>query len=412
MIDPKKILITCKAKTGNKEYANLEVEYLFRTLKKYGGKLSDCKKIACFNENPENEIVKVLNDLEVDIRVVDPVDERVPGSHKIRMLDIGIKENVDYTIMLGTDIIITGDFSKYIFGEKLKAKPVDMDILTMNEWKNLFEYLNIEFPKERFMTSCTPYQTIPYFNEDVVIVPKNIAPELYKNWIEFVKKLSDIGEKLPNGIFKHSWFFSQISLALSIQKAKIPYEILPLEMNYPYIGKVNDNENPEQLSPLLIHHHHCISDKGDILHCPYKNINHIVDEINIFLRKNRTQEIKITSEITNLEIKNLLFSGQYQKIIERLKDLAIDSKNYVAQYSLAYSLHITNQKMDESLRRYTCALENGHEPFWIYFNRGSLYYSLDEMEKARKDLEKAKEIKPYHDGVIEVWSMLEEKTKK
>ena len=411
-MDVKKILITCKAKTGNKEYANLEVEYLFRTLKKYGGKLSECKKIACFNENPEKEIIKVLKELEVDIKIIEPVDHRVPGSHKIRMLDVGIKENVDYTIMLGTDIVVTGDFSKYICGTKLKAKPVDMDILSMKEWEDLFEYLNIEFPKERLMTSCTPYKTIPYFNEDVIIVPKNIASELYENWIRFVRKLSDLGNKLPNGIIKHSWFFSQISLALSIQQAKIPYEVLPLEMNYPYIGKVNDSENPEQLSPLLIHHHHCISNDGDILYCPYKNINDKVDEVNDFLRKNRIQEIKETVETTNLEIKNLLFSSKYQEIIEKLKDLPINSKNYVAQYSLAYSLHITNQRIEESLRRYTCALENGHEPFWIYFNRGSLYYFLNEMEKAKEDLEKARKIKPYDKGILKVLSMLEKKTKK
>ena len=45
-----KILVGCSVKEKNTEYANLETEYLFKTLLEFGGNLGNAKKIACFTE--------------------------------------------------------------------------------------------------------------------------------------------------------------------------------------------------------------------------------------------------------------------------------------------------------------------------------------------------------------------------
>ena len=47
-MNPNRILIGCAVKENNAEYANIETEYLFRTLDKFGGELTNAKKIACF----------------------------------------------------------------------------------------------------------------------------------------------------------------------------------------------------------------------------------------------------------------------------------------------------------------------------------------------------------------------------
>ena len=65
-----KILIGCTVKEKNLEYANLETDYLFRTLNEFGGKLSNTKKIAVFTENPERLLKNSLDNQEVEIRVV------------------------------------------------------------------------------------------------------------------------------------------------------------------------------------------------------------------------------------------------------------------------------------------------------------------------------------------------------
>ena len=54
-----KILVGCSVKEKNAEYANLETEYLFKTLLEFGGELSNAKKIACFSEEPDSAIKEI-----------------------------------------------------------------------------------------------------------------------------------------------------------------------------------------------------------------------------------------------------------------------------------------------------------------------------------------------------------------
>lgn len=82
---------------------------------------------------------------------------------------------------------------------------------------------------------------------------------------------------------------------------------------------------------------------------------------------------------------------EYEVVIKRLDPLAQACPTFSAeaQYLLAYSLHATNQGLDEALERYTIALKLGFEPFWVYYNRGALYNTLAQPELACADLKKA-----------------------
>jgi tetratricopeptide (TPR) repeat protein len=50
------------------------------------------------------------------------------------------------------------------------------------------------------------------------------------------------------------------------------------------------------------------------------------------------------------------------------------------------------------LDNYNLALENGHNEFWVRYNRGALYMQLGDIEAARTDLDRAASLDPSHEG--------------
>ena len=267
-----RIFIGCNVKEKNSEYANLEVEYLFKTLDEYGGNLGNAKRIACFTEEPDTLIKNILEKIQVQIRVNEDLDNRYPFANAINILEEGIKEDVDVIVMLDTDIVISRDFSEFLSKEKILAKPEDRDPFTLDAWEQLFDYFKLPFPQERFKTSCTAQETIPYFNGGVIIIPKIYAVELLDNWKYFIKKLLTEQKNLPENFvdsekdpYGNIRFTGQIAFSLALIKSKFPYEALPLSMNYPYSGTVHPSEHPEKLDPFIIHHHHCIAENGKLL---------------------------------------------------------------------------------------------------------------------------------------------------
>ena len=397
-----RIFIGCNVKEKNSEYANLETEYLFKTLYEFGGNLGNAKRVACFTEEPDTLIKNILEKIQVQIRINEGFDNKYPFANAINILEEGIKEDVDVIVMLDTDIVISHDFTESLSKQKILAKPEDSDPFTLDDWQALFDFFKLQLPQERFKTSCSGQETIPYFNGGVMIIPKIHASELLEQWKYFLKQLLDKQNALPKNFSenphdnKQPRFFDQIAFSLAITKSKLPYEILPLSMNYPYSGTVHYSEHPEILEPFIIHHHHCILENGKLMLSPYRLINNKIDTINLFLEKNRESKIEIKPD-DPLVIRNLTQVHRFWEVLDRIEDLPIDSDNASLQYYLALSLHHTHStaRIDEALVRYDKALENGFEKFMVYSDRGFLYHLADDIKNARKDLLLAFELKPY-----------------
>ena len=387
-----RILVGCAVKENNAEYANLETEYLFKTLTKFGGNLANVKKIACFTEKPTLFFEEILKNLQVKIQINNKLDERQSFANKIRILEAGIKEDVDFIVMLDTDLVIARDFSEFLSKQKILAKPEDSDPFTLDDWQQLFDYFQLPFPQKRFQTSCTGQETIPYFNGGVIIIPKIHASAFLKQWKFFLKKILDEQKNLPLKFIENTRFFDQISFSLALIKTKLQYEALPLSMNYPYSGTVHHSEHPETLDPFIIHHHHCIDEDGKLMDTPYQNINHKIYEINSFLKKNSEYNIGLEKD-DPLVIRNLTQKHKFLEVIDRLKDLPIDSTNADLQYYLALSLtlapSITSKRNNEAAARYNMALENGFDKVMIYKDRAFLHFMSSDTENAKKDLNSA-----------------------
>ena len=390
-----KILIGCTVKEKNLEYANLETEYLFRTIDKFGDNLNAAKKIACFTEKPDSLLKEILENMQVQIRITDELDNSYPEANALLILEEGIKEDVDIIVMLDTDIVIAKDFSELLSTTKILIKPEDSDPFTLEEWKKLFDYFEIPFPKERFYTSCSGQKTIPYFNGGVIIIPKFFATELLEQWKFFVKQILSKKNNLPQKFIEKIRFTGQIAFSLALLKLELPYGPLPLSMNYPYSGYVHEREHPERLDPYIIHYHHSILENSDLMYCPYDNVNSKIDKINEYLKNVRKIKIDKEYQTSVISIRNLTMINEFEKVIDRLSNLKLDDPNPNLQYYLALSLHNTKINLDEALIRYNKALEFGFDPFMVYFDRGWLYYNLGDNINAKHDFENASNLKPY-----------------
>ena len=402
MVNQSRVLIGCSPKENNKDKSNLETEYLFKTLSKFGGSLTKTKKIACLIEKPDPDLEQILNGYDVSIRIVPHLDDRCPTSHKIRVLEEASSiDEIDYIVLLDTDIVLANDFSEQIFGSSIRAKPADMDFLSLNQWKNLFKYFELDFPLQRLRTCAKNEKTIPYFNSGVMIIPYNKASSLFESWKKYIHKLCDYNKKLPN---------DQIALSLAIVQEKIFVDPLPLSMNFPSHIHIHSSFEPESIKPFLIHYHNLLSNTGEIWHCPYSNVNKKIDEINQYLTKNMIFDIEKNDMTPSAGLINYLITEKkYQDVIQQLSNLPLESEKAILQYFLALSLAFTGQKYDEALERYNVSLKNGFNPFMIYFNRGCLYLKIGNINKGREDLNKALELEPNHIETNRILTNLKDK---
>jgi hypothetical protein len=276
---PERVLVATVAE--DREPFARETVYLFKTLHHFGGSLSRARRVAYFVGSADSPSTGALADLGVTVKVVEPVDARSPYANKLRTLDSA--EDCDYVLVLDTDVVVTGDFSVFIQGSSVAAKPAGRIRLTLEQWARVFEYFGLEMPQARYLTTARLDETIPYFNDGVVLVPRDYVEPLRAAWGAFIGKLLDAYPELP-GIAEHPVFITEFSLALALASAKLPFRALPLGMNFPTDRRVHPALEPRRIAPYILHHHHRLSPDGELLPCHYDEVNAVIAEVNACLR--------------------------------------------------------------------------------------------------------------------------------
>lgn len=287
MFNPERVLVATVAE--NREPFKREALYLFKTLQRFGGHLTRARQIAYFVESTDSATAKQLADLGVTIKIVEPVDIPIPYANKTQMLDD--TEDFDYLVALDTDVVITRDFSPYIQGSSVAAKPAGRDPLSLHQWRKLFKYFGLELPLARYLTTTKMRETVPYFNSGVIIVPNQYISSLRNEWRSFILKLTDAHRDLSDITEGRVFTGDQYALSLALASARLPYRGLPLEMNFPTDRPVRAALEPEKLTPSILHHHHRLAPTGGIEPCSYENVNTMIAEINQYLCSNESGDL-------------------------------------------------------------------------------------------------------------------------
>ena len=69
------------------------------------------------------------------------------------------------------------------------------------------------------------------------------------------------------------------------------------------------------------------------------------------------------------------------------------------EYYMAFCLQSLARQPETALRHYTAALEQGYEEFWVRFHRGQLLLKMGCHDDAVRDLQRALELRPFHEGL-------------
>lgn len=281
-VDPNRVVVATVAE--DREPFASETLYLFATLNRFGGELRRARRVAYFVGSAASAAAQALSSLDVEVEVVEPVDGRSPYANKVRMLHT--PPDCDYLVTLDTDVVVTRDFSLFVRGSSVAAKPAGRIRLTLEQWQSVFDYFGLELPQARYFTTARIDETIPYFNDGVVVTAAEHVPALRREWQAFIGKLLDAYPDLP-GIAEHPVFITEFSLALAVAAAKLPHRALPLAMNFPTDRRVHAALEPERVAPYILHHHHRLTPDGELMPCHYEHVNAVIAEVNECLRATR-----------------------------------------------------------------------------------------------------------------------------
>ncbi|MDQ0200818.1 glycosyltransferase family protein [Neobacillus ginsengisoli] len=272
--NPLKIIISCVGENTDK--FNFRVLTLFKTLRKFGGKLAEATAIANFVRSVDPAVEAALNDIGVKVRIVEPFIEDYPYANKLRMLEMD--EEYDVLLALDCDLVIARDFSDEISSQYIQACPPYTDPLTIEQWESLFADFNLILPDERYELFGSDRKTIPYFNSGVVSIPKAYNERLLSSWQKYIKKLLNMKK-----MSRVRTFTDQIALSLALADEKIPFKAYSIEMNFPIHNKIHPKFLPEKTNPYIIHYHNRVSKNWNIKKTGYNKTNKHIGKINSFL---------------------------------------------------------------------------------------------------------------------------------
>jgi len=282
-----------------------EVVLLFASLERFGGATRRARRRAyCIGDAPER-LERQLADLGVEVRVREPVRERLRFANKLRMFDPRENEDTALLVALDTDVVIAGDLSEYLDTTLVQARQVDTDRLTFALWERFFARFGMTLPHVRLPTNVSRGWTHAYFNTGVVLVPGWLLADVHARWLHFVNgiidrrdELADVVERVGGDVPDYAeaatdaelrplMFADQWAFALALADLRAPYAPLPLAMNFPIAsgdagGYLRERFDPHSVRPLVLHHHHRVDD--GLPPTGYREADRVVARVNAALR--------------------------------------------------------------------------------------------------------------------------------
>jgi hypothetical protein len=271
LIDPTRVVVSTVFEA--REPWSAETVMLFTSLRVRGGDLADARGRAYCVGTPTPEVVRELAALDVEVLEVTPFDQRCPHANKLHMLVAD--GDTDWVVMLDTDIAFAGDIAPQLVGSSVLAKPVDRDPLGWDGWVQLFTHAGVAIPAARYLTHFEHRETIPYFNSGVVMVPVQHVEVLREAWERRVRWVLDALDQMPL-VAPHRFFTDQFAFALALAETGLPHRALPLECNFPTHEPVHEAWMPDDVVPLLFHHHHRLDASGVMLPSSHRRPNAVM----------------------------------------------------------------------------------------------------------------------------------------
>lgn len=262
-----------------------ETVVLFRTLEALGGRLGGARRVVHCVGDPGRADRDELRALRVSVRTAQAVDDRVPYANKVRMLQAEYAR-CDHVLAVDNDVAVAADPTPWIGGSRVAAKPAEADVLSLREWELLYAHFGLPMPEARCVTHLQARETAPYFNSGVLVVPARVARDLGTTWERCCRALAAAVLARPRAlpfVVPHPPLIEQLALSLTLQALALPVRELPLALNFPTHRPVHPAFGPDDVRPVLLHHHHRLAVDGTLLPCTHTAANVAIARVNATL---------------------------------------------------------------------------------------------------------------------------------
>ena len=277
-----RVLIGCVAENTPKYLS--QALRLVQSIRWFGGSLSGANTMICIVDQADQEYVEELKRWGVFVRTVPRFTYFHPQPNKLRFLEMPEIYTYDTVILMDCDTLVVQDPYPYINGKTLQAKIADGATVSLKVFRELFSFYGLPLPEPKYRTTFTDQSTIWYCNTGVLIFPQRVLKLLYPTWRKYT------GEVVQNIDFleKLRIFCEQASLTLAYSENPVPYEELPVAMNFP-LHKTGPTKpvNMVECDPVIIHYHHLTDLSGFIKNTVYPKAQRRITEFNEFLAQSR-----------------------------------------------------------------------------------------------------------------------------
>lgn len=270
------VLFSCVGENRPDWFAKME--NLVLSIRCFGGTLAQAPVVVNVVGGADAGFVLAMDRLNVDVRIVDPVDLRRPTSNKLRMFELAEDHDFDVLAAIDCDIVVMGDLATEIRPDRLRAVPAGRDILAEETWQLLYGLLGVDLPAKTCTTVVSGQVTYPYFNSGVLFTPRRLCAPLLEHWRRHLDWL--LGPGLAElGLDRLRK--DQIPLAAALATAGIEIDPLPVNCNLSVTAARFAKRYRQQWGPpFLLHYHHQIDAHGFLLPSPNRRINGYLDEFN------------------------------------------------------------------------------------------------------------------------------------
>lgn len=294
---PAKILLGCVAE-NNYKYLSQALR-LVRSARWFGGALEGADIIVCVVEGVEPSYRHALESLGAAIRIVPRFDPANPLFNKIQLFRLADLEGYDTLLYLDCDTILVQDPLRFLTSSKLRIKIVDVPTVPTEVLERVCGYFGLRPPERRYRTTLDQAPTIWHCNAGVISCPVRFIPRLIPAWCEYELAFSAI----PDLLGPHQHHRSQAALALAFIANPVPFEELPVGMNFPL--HLTHMETPLEMAeadPVILHYHDLVDPAGYLLPSPYPLAQKHIEDFNNRLRAvglpGRTAAVREVREVS------------------------------------------------------------------------------------------------------------------
>ncbi len=258
-----RLLLSCVAEDCASFHAR--VENLVITARDRGGSLARSPIVVKMVESADHGFVRRMSALDAEVQIVARFNRGgVAHANKLRMLEIGERDDFDVLLAVDCDIAAAEDPARHLVADAISVVPADVDAFSESEWRAIFAGLALDRPDRSLTATTSGKPMYPYFNSGVLGVPRPLCDELLSEWTRALNDVAQLWRLRPRLNSRKARFYTeQLALAVALARG-LPHRAVSRELNFATHVKLHE-PTVRELNPVLLHYHAEFDEQGFLL---------------------------------------------------------------------------------------------------------------------------------------------------